>query len=60
VLFPTFACSARDVKVFGKNVGKTKVEDFINKAFQKFHIAICFCMKLEDVLPMLMPESFLN
>jgi hypothetical protein len=52
-----------------KNVDKTKVEikvgveNFLNKAFQKFHIAIWFCMKLEDVLevlPMLMPESFLN
>jgi hypothetical protein len=55
--------------VFGKNVDKTKVEirvgveNFFNKAFQKFHIAIWFCMKLEDVLeifPMLMPKSFLD
>jgi hypothetical protein len=55
--------------VFGKNVDKTKVEvkdgveNFFNKAFQKFHIAIWSCMNLEDlleVLPMFMPKSFLN
>jgi hypothetical protein len=57
---------ARYVKVFRKNVDKAKVEvkdgvdNFFNKAFQKFHIAICFCMKLEDVFPMLMPKSLLN
>ncbi len=54
--------------MFGKNVDKTKkevrvkVEKFLNKAFQKFHLAIWSCMKLEDVLevfPMLMPKSFL-
>jgi hypothetical protein len=39
---------------------KNGVEIFFNKAFQKFHIAIFFCMKLEDVLPMFIPESFLN
>jgi hypothetical protein len=53
--------------MFGKNVDKTKVEvrvgveNFFNKAFQKFHIAIWFCMKLEDVLeifPMFMPKIF--
>jgi hypothetical protein len=42
---------------------KVGVENFLKKAIQKFHIAIWFCMKLEDVLevlPMLMLESFLN
>jgi len=57
-----------NVRVFGKNVDKTKmevkdeVENFMSKAFQKFHIAIWSYMKLEDVLkvfPMLMPKSFL-
>jgi hypothetical protein len=55
--------------MIGKNVDKTKVEikvameNFLNEAFQKFHIAIWSCMRLEDilkVLPMLMPESLLN
>ncbi len=55
--------------MFGKNVDRTKmeikvgVENFLNKAFQKFHITIWSCMKLEDVLevlPMLMLESFLR
>jgi hypothetical protein len=55
--------------MFRKIVDKTKVEikvgmeNIVNKAFQKFHIAIWSCMKLEDVLevlPMLMLESFLN
>ncbi len=58
-----------NARMFGKNVDMTKVEvrarveNFLNKAFQKFHIAIWSCMKLEDVLevlPMLMPESFLD
>ncbi len=42
---------------------KVGVENFLNKAFQKFHITIWSCMKLEDVLevlPMLVPESFLD
>jgi hypothetical protein len=55
--------------MFGKNVDHTKVEvrarveNFFSKAFQKFHIIIWSCMKLEDVLevlPMLMRESFLD
>jgi hypothetical protein len=55
--------------MFGKNVDKTKMEikvevvNFLSKAFQKFHIAIWSCVKLEDVLeifPMLMLESFLD
>jgi hypothetical protein len=36
---------------------------FLSKTFQKFHIVIWSCMKLEDVLevlPMLMLESFLG
>jgi len=39
------------------------LENFLSKAFQKFHIIIWFCTKLEDVLEvflMLMPESFLD
>jgi len=38
------------------------MENFLCKAFQKFHITIWSCMKREDVLevlPMLMPKSFL-
>jgi hypothetical protein len=55
--------------VFGKNVNKTKVEvgarveNFLAVTFQKFHIAIWSCLKLEDVLevfPMLMLENFLD
>ncbi len=55
--------------MFGKYVDKTKVEvragveNFLSKAFQKFHIAIWSCMKLDDVLEvlsMLMPKSFLD
>ncbi len=55
--------------MFGNNVYKTKVEvkvgveNFLNKAFQKFHITIWSCMKFEDVqevLPMLMPKSLLD
>jgi hypothetical protein len=58
-----------NARMFGKNVDMTKVEvrarveSFLNKAFQKFHIAIWSCMKLEDVLevlPMFMLESFLD
>ncbi len=39
------------------------VEFFLSKTFQKFHIIIWSCMKLENVLkvlPMLMHESFLD
>jgi len=42
---------------------KARVDNFLNKAFQKFHIVIWSCMKLEgllEVLPMFMPESFLD
>jgi hypothetical protein len=55
--------------VFGRNVNKAKmevragVEDFLVKAFEKFYLAICFYMKLEDVLevfPMFMPENFMD
>jgi len=55
--------------MFGKNVNKTKMEVkarmeiFLSKTFQKFHIVIWSCMKLEDVLevlPMFMLESFLG
>jgi hypothetical protein len=65
--FPPLAIMQGNAKVFGKNVDKTNVEikvgveNFLSKAFQKFHIAIWSCMKLEDVLevlPMFMPENF--
>jgi len=55
--------------VIGRNVDKTKmeviagVENFLTKAFQKFHIIIWSCMKLEDLLKillMIMPENFLD
>ncbi len=42
---------------------KARMEIFLNKGFQKFHIVIWSCMKLEDVLevlPMFMLESFLD
>ncbi len=67
--FPPLTILHGNARVFGKNVDKTKVEvrakveNFLNEAFKKFHIAIWSCMKLEDVLkilPMLMPESFLD
>ncbi len=67
--FPPLVVLERNVKVFGKNVNKTKVkvkvgmENFLNKTFQKFHIVVWYCVKLEDVLevlPMLMPKSFLD
>jgi hypothetical protein len=66
--FPPLVVLQGNVRVFGKNVNKTKVEvkvgvkKILNRAFQKFHIIIWSCMKLEDVLevfPMLMPKSFL-
>jgi hypothetical protein len=40
-----------------------RVENFLTKAFQKFHIIIWSCMKLEDLLKillMIMPENFLD
>jgi hypothetical protein len=67
--FPPLVVLQGIVRIFGKNVKKTKVEIrarvkiLLSKAFQKFHIIIRFCMKLEDVLevlPMLMPKSFLD
>jgi hypothetical protein len=57
--FPPLAILKGNARVFGKNVDKTKVkvrarvENFLNKAFQKFHIAIWSCMKLENVLEVL-------
>jgi hypothetical protein len=67
--FPPLVVLQGNVRMFGKNVDqtkvevKTRVENFISKAFQKFHIVIWSCMKLEDVLevlPMFMLESFLD
>jgi hypothetical protein len=48
--FPPLVILQGNAKMFGKNVDKTKVEvkdgveHFLNKAFQKFHIIIWFCM----------------
>jgi hypothetical protein len=67
--FPPLVVLQGNVRMFGKNINKTKVkvrvgmENFLSKAFQKFHITIWFFMKLEDVLevlPMFMLESFLD
>ncbi len=67
--FPPLVVLKSNVKKFGKNVDKAKVEikvgveDFLVKAFEKFYIAIWSCMKLEDVmevLPMLMPKNFMD
>ncbi len=67
--FPPPTILQGNARVFGKNVDKTKmeirvgVENFLSNAFQMFHIAIWSCMKFEDVLevlPMLMPKSFLD
>jgi len=67
--FPPLAILQRNVKVFGRNVDKAKmevkarVEDFLVKAFEKFYVTICSCMKLEDVLevlPMFMLENFVD
>jgi hypothetical protein len=55
--------------MFEKNVDKAKmevgfrVENFLAKAFKKFHNAIWSCMKLKDVLevlPMLMLDNFVD
>jgi len=55
--------------MFGKNIDISKVEiragveHFLSNAFKRFYIVIWYYMKLEDVLevlPMLMPEKFLN
>jgi hypothetical protein len=58
-----------NVRAFGRNVDKTKVElrvgveNFLPTTFQKFYITIWSCLKLEDVLeifPMLMVENLLD
>ncbi len=63
--FPPLVIQQGNVKVFGRNVEKAKVEvkvrveDFFAKAFEKFHVTIWSCMKVEDVLevfPMVMPS----
>ncbi len=67
--FPLSAVLQRNIRVFGRNVDKAKVEvragveDFLAKAFEKSYITIWFCMKLEDVLevlPMFMLENFVD
>ncbi len=64
--FPQYVISQDNVRVFGRNIDKSKievrvvVEHFLVNAFQKFYIIIWSCMKLKDVLevlPMLMPKS---
>jgi hypothetical protein len=58
-----------NARVFGKNVNKTKMEvkvgvdNFLAKAFEKFHVTIWSYMKFEYVLeafPMLMPNNFVD
>jgi len=65
--FPPLVVLQGNARVFGNNVDKTKVEirvgveNFLSKAFQKFHITIWSCMKLVDLLEVLhvfMTESF--
>jgi hypothetical protein len=55
--------------MFRRNIDISKVEiragveHFLSNAFKRFYIVIWYYMKLEDVLevlPMLMPEKFLN
>jgi hypothetical protein len=54
--FPPSVTQQGNARVFGRNVEKAKVEvkvrveDFFVKAFEKFHITIWSCMKVEDVL----------
>jgi hypothetical protein len=64
-IFPPSAILQGNVKMFGRNVDKAKVEvkvgveDFFAKAFEKNYITIWSCMKLDDVLevfPMFMPK----
>jgi hypothetical protein len=67
--FPPSTILQGNVRMFGRNVDKAKVEvrygveDFLVKTFENFYIAIWSCVKLEDVLevlPMLMPENFMD
>jgi len=67
--FPPLAILQGNVKVFGRNVDRAKVEVrigveiFLSKIFEKFNVTIWSCMKLEDVLevlPMLMVENFVD
>jgi hypothetical protein len=55
--------------VFGKNINKSKIKvktrmkHFLAHTFEKFYMAIWFCMKLEDVfevLPMLIRNMFMD
>jgi hypothetical protein len=67
--FPPLVVLKGNARVFGRNVNKAKVEvrakveDFFAKTFEKFYITIWFCMKLEDVLEVLlmfMLENFMD
>jgi hypothetical protein len=67
--FPPSSVPKRNVRKFGRNVDKakvevkTKVEDFLVKENEKIYVTIWSCMKLQDVLevfPMLMPKNFMD
>jgi hypothetical protein len=67
--FPPSTILQGNVRVFGRNVDRAKVEVrigveiFLFKTFEKFNVTIWSCMKLEDVLevlPMLMAENFVD
>jgi hypothetical protein len=67
--FPPLVILQGNVRVFGRNVDRAKVEVrigveiFLSKIFEKFNVTIWSCMKLEDVLevlPMLMVENFVD
>jgi hypothetical protein len=67
--YPQTIVLQRNVRVFGRNIDKSKVEvkigvkHFLIHAFEKFYIIIWSCMKLEDVLkvfPMLISDMFLD
>jgi len=67
--FPSSTILQGNVRVFGRNVDKAKVEvrvgaeDFLMKTFEKFYVAIWSYMKLGNVLgvlPMFMLENFVD
>ncbi len=63
--FPQFVVLQRNAWLFGRNIDKSKVEvkHFLVHTFEIFYIAIWSCMKLEDVLEvllMLILDSFVD
>ncbi len=66
MLFPTLVVLKGNTRVFGRNVDKAKmevkarVEDFLVKAFEQIYITIWSCMKLEDVLEVLLVTMLKN